>query len=124
MLKLLAEMSPFCGDMDKLEPNLNMLFTKLLVRTDCPVVVVVVVGHGGIQMRLIIKIYIGSFSTGSIFRYWASFSLSLPHSHIVGHIHAICWSSKSAFYPGPQPAEDSFSTLEYVIGLSQLFWVF
>uniref|UniRef100_A0A671XZR0 Apoptosis inhibitor 5 n=1 Tax=Sparus aurata TaxID=8175 RepID=A0A671XZR0_SPAAU len=30
VLKLLAEMSPFCGDMDKLEPNLNMLFTKLL----------------------------------------------------------------------------------------------
>lgn len=33
VLKLLAEMSPFCGDMDKLEANLNMLFTKLLVRT-------------------------------------------------------------------------------------------
>lgn len=32
VLKLLAEMSPFCGDMDKLEANLNMLFTKLLVR--------------------------------------------------------------------------------------------
>ncbi|TNN41796.1 Apoptosis inhibitor 5 [Liparis tanakae] len=30
MLKLVAEMSPFCGDMEKLEPNLNMLFTKLL----------------------------------------------------------------------------------------------
>ncbi|CAK6954488.1 apoptosis inhibitor 5 isoform X1 [Scomber scombrus] len=30
VLKLLAEMSPYCGDMDKLEPNLNMLFTKLL----------------------------------------------------------------------------------------------
>ncbi|XP_069019063.1 apoptosis inhibitor 5 isoform X1 [Embiotoca jacksoni] len=30
VLKLLAEMSPFCGDMDKLEPNLTMLFTKLL----------------------------------------------------------------------------------------------
>ncbi|XP_019750426.1 apoptosis inhibitor 5 [Hippocampus comes] len=30
VLKLLAEMSPFCGDMDKLETNLNMLFTKLL----------------------------------------------------------------------------------------------
>ncbi|KAG7221114.1 hypothetical protein INR49_017555 [Caranx melampygus] len=30
VLKLLAEMSPFCGDMDKLEANLNMLFTKLL----------------------------------------------------------------------------------------------
>lgn len=32
VLKLLAEMSPFCGDMDKLESNLNMLFIKLLVR--------------------------------------------------------------------------------------------
>lgn len=32
VLKLLAEMSPFCGDMDKLEANLNMLFIKLLVR--------------------------------------------------------------------------------------------
>lgn len=32
VLKLLAEMSPFCGDMDKLEANLNMLFSKLLVR--------------------------------------------------------------------------------------------
>ncbi|XP_056596205.1 apoptosis inhibitor 5 isoform X2 [Triplophysa dalaica] len=30
VLKLLAEMSPFCGDMDKLEVNLNMLFEKLL----------------------------------------------------------------------------------------------
>lgn len=30
VLKLLAEMSPFCGDMEKLEANLNMLFTKLL----------------------------------------------------------------------------------------------
>ncbi|KAM3608880.1 uncharacterized protein V6R79_006161 [Siganus canaliculatus] len=30
MLKLLAEMSPFCGDMEKLEANLNVLFTKLL----------------------------------------------------------------------------------------------
>ncbi|XP_056272451.1 apoptosis inhibitor 5 [Pseudoliparis swirei] len=30
MLKLVAEMSPFCGDMEKLEPNLNTLFTKLL----------------------------------------------------------------------------------------------
>uniref|UniRef100_H3CBP5 Apoptosis inhibitor 5 n=1 Tax=Tetraodon nigroviridis TaxID=99883 RepID=H3CBP5_TETNG len=30
VLKLLAEMSPFCGDMDKLEANLNMLFVKLL----------------------------------------------------------------------------------------------
>ncbi|XP_037110823.1 apoptosis inhibitor 5 isoform X1 [Syngnathus acus] len=30
VLKPLAEMSPFCGDMDKLETNLNMLFTKLL----------------------------------------------------------------------------------------------
>ncbi|XP_061630101.1 apoptosis inhibitor 5 isoform X1 [Phyllopteryx taeniolatus] len=30
VLKLLAEMSPFCGDMEKLETNLNMLFTKLL----------------------------------------------------------------------------------------------
>ena len=129
MLKLLAEMSPFCGDMDKLEPNLNMLFTKLLVRTDCPVVVVVVVVvvvfvHGGIQMRLIIKIYIGSFSAGSISRHGASFSLSLLHGNIVGHIHVTCWSSKSAFYPGPQPAEDSFSALEFIIRLSHLFWVF
>ena len=31
MLKLLAEMSPFCGDMEKLESNLTMMFTKLLV---------------------------------------------------------------------------------------------
>lgn len=31
VLKLLAEMSPFCGDMEKLEANLNMLFSKLLV---------------------------------------------------------------------------------------------
>uniref|UniRef100_A0A667Y072 Apoptosis inhibitor 5 n=1 Tax=Myripristis murdjan TaxID=586833 RepID=A0A667Y072_9TELE len=30
VLKLLAEMSPFCGDMEKLEANLNMLFNKLL----------------------------------------------------------------------------------------------
>uniref|UniRef100_A0A673JVQ9 Apoptosis inhibitor 5 n=1 Tax=Sinocyclocheilus rhinocerous TaxID=307959 RepID=A0A673JVQ9_9TELE len=30
VLKLLAEMSPYCGDMDKLEVNLNMLFEKLL----------------------------------------------------------------------------------------------
>uniref|UniRef100_A0A8C4DXK8 Apoptosis inhibitor 5 n=1 Tax=Dicentrarchus labrax TaxID=13489 RepID=A0A8C4DXK8_DICLA len=30
VLKLLAEMSPFCGDMEKLEANVNMLFTKLL----------------------------------------------------------------------------------------------
>uniref|UniRef100_A0A8C5DI54 Apoptosis inhibitor 5 n=1 Tax=Gouania willdenowi TaxID=441366 RepID=A0A8C5DI54_GOUWI len=30
VLKLLAEMSPFCGDMEKLEANLNMLFTKLV----------------------------------------------------------------------------------------------
>ncbi|KAM6973210.1 apoptosis inhibitor 5 [Aplochiton taeniatus] len=30
VLKLLAEMSPYCGDMDKLEPNLSMLFQKLL----------------------------------------------------------------------------------------------
>ncbi|XP_017288325.1 apoptosis inhibitor 5 [Kryptolebias marmoratus] len=30
VLKLLAEMSPFCGDMEKLEANLNILFTKLL----------------------------------------------------------------------------------------------
>ncbi|XP_066557113.1 apoptosis inhibitor 5 [Amia ocellicauda] len=30
VLKLLAEMSPFCGDMDKLEANLTMLFDKLL----------------------------------------------------------------------------------------------
>jgi len=37
MLKLVAEMSPFCGDMEKLEPNLNTLFTKLLVRSDCPI---------------------------------------------------------------------------------------
>lgn len=29
----MAEMSPFCGDMEKLEANLNMLFSKLLVRT-------------------------------------------------------------------------------------------
>ncbi|KAK5901811.1 hypothetical protein CesoFtcFv8_007134 [Champsocephalus esox] len=29
-LELLAEMSPYCGDMDKLEPNLSMLFTKLV----------------------------------------------------------------------------------------------
>uniref|UniRef100_A0A7N5ZXN9 Apoptosis inhibitor 5 n=1 Tax=Anabas testudineus TaxID=64144 RepID=A0A7N5ZXN9_ANATE len=34
VLKLLAEMSPFCGDMEKLEANLHMLFTKLLVRMD------------------------------------------------------------------------------------------
>lgn len=33
VLKLMAEMSPFCGDMEKLEANLNMLFSKLLVRT-------------------------------------------------------------------------------------------
>lgn len=32
VLKLMAEMSPFCGDMEKLEANLNMLFSKLLVR--------------------------------------------------------------------------------------------
>lgn len=32
VLKLLAEMSPFCGDMDKLESNLMMLFEKLLVK--------------------------------------------------------------------------------------------
>lgn len=32
VLKLLAEMSPYCGDMDKLEVNLNMLFEKLLVK--------------------------------------------------------------------------------------------
>lgn len=59
MLKLLAEMSPFCGDMEKLETNLNMLFTKLVVRTDCTVVV----RHGGIQveMHLKSKIHIGSF---------------------------------------------------------------
>ncbi|MEE6520855.1 hypothetical protein FKM82_018802 [Ascaphus truei] len=31
VLKLLAEMSSFCGDMDKLESNLNKLFDKLLV---------------------------------------------------------------------------------------------
>uniref|UniRef100_A0AAY4AYF5 Apoptosis inhibitor 5 n=1 Tax=Denticeps clupeoides TaxID=299321 RepID=A0AAY4AYF5_9TELE len=30
LLKLLAEMSPFCGDMEKLEANLMMLFEKLL----------------------------------------------------------------------------------------------
>uniref|UniRef100_A0A671NX46 Apoptosis inhibitor 5-like n=1 Tax=Sinocyclocheilus anshuiensis TaxID=1608454 RepID=A0A671NX46_9TELE len=30
VLKLLAEMGPYCGDMDKLEVNLNMLFEKLL----------------------------------------------------------------------------------------------
>ncbi|KAM8860925.1 apoptosis inhibitor 5 [Synchiropus picturatus] len=30
VLKLLAEMSPFCGDMDKLEANLKILFVKLL----------------------------------------------------------------------------------------------
>lgn len=30
VLKLLAEMSPFCGDMEKLEANLNTLFTKLV----------------------------------------------------------------------------------------------
>ncbi|KAG7456358.1 hypothetical protein MATL_G00251420 [Megalops atlanticus] len=30
VLKLLAEMSPFCGDMEKLEANLTMLFKKLL----------------------------------------------------------------------------------------------
>ncbi|XP_008309710.1 apoptosis inhibitor 5 [Cynoglossus semilaevis] len=30
LLKLLAEMSPYCGDMDKLEANVNMLFTTLL----------------------------------------------------------------------------------------------
>uniref|UniRef100_A0A1A7Z6C2 Apoptosis inhibitor 5 n=1 Tax=Iconisemion striatum TaxID=60296 RepID=A0A1A7Z6C2_9TELE len=30
VLKLLAEMSPFCGDMEKLEANLTMLFTKLM----------------------------------------------------------------------------------------------
>lgn len=30
VLKLMAEMSPFCGDMEKLEANLNMLFSKLL----------------------------------------------------------------------------------------------
>ncbi|XP_077309649.1 apoptosis inhibitor 5 [Lithobates pipiens] len=30
VLKLLAEMSAFCGDMDKLESNLNKLFEKLL----------------------------------------------------------------------------------------------
>ncbi|KAG5274089.1 hypothetical protein AALO_G00159040 [Alosa alosa] len=30
VLKLLAEMSPFCGDMEKLENNLKMLFEKLL----------------------------------------------------------------------------------------------
>lgn len=32
-------MSPFCGDMEKLEANLNMLFTKLLVRKTGPVLV-------------------------------------------------------------------------------------
>ena len=55
-------MSPFCGDMEKLEANLNMLFTKLVVRTDRPLVVVVV-WHGGIQveMHLNIKIHIGGF---------------------------------------------------------------
>ncbi|CDR00262.1 unnamed protein product, partial [Oncorhynchus mykiss] len=31
VLKLLAEMSPFCGDMEKVETNLTMLFEKLLV---------------------------------------------------------------------------------------------
>ncbi|XP_075996181.1 apoptosis inhibitor 5 [Genypterus blacodes] len=30
VLKLLAEMSPFCGDMEKLEANVHMLFTKLV----------------------------------------------------------------------------------------------
>lgn len=30
VLKLLAEMSPYCGDMDKLESNLMMMFEKLL----------------------------------------------------------------------------------------------
>ncbi|CAB1331731.1 unnamed protein product [Coregonus sp. 'balchen'] len=30
VLKLLAEMSPFCGDMEKVEANLTMLFEKLL----------------------------------------------------------------------------------------------
>ncbi|NP_001133818.1 apoptosis inhibitor 5 [Salmo salar] len=30
VLKLLAEMSPFCGDMEKVETNLTMLFEKLL----------------------------------------------------------------------------------------------
>lgn len=30
VLKLLAEMSPFCGDMEKLEANLHTLFNKLL----------------------------------------------------------------------------------------------
>ncbi|XP_061576736.1 apoptosis inhibitor 5 isoform X3 [Cololabis saira] len=30
VLKLLAEMSPYCGDMEKLESNLLMLFTRLL----------------------------------------------------------------------------------------------
>uniref|UniRef100_A0A8C6LY52 Apoptosis inhibitor 5 n=1 Tax=Nothobranchius furzeri TaxID=105023 RepID=A0A8C6LY52_NOTFU len=30
VLKLLAEMSPFCGDMEKLEANLSMMFTKLM----------------------------------------------------------------------------------------------
>lgn len=39
VLKLLAEMSPFCGDMEKLEANLNMLFTKLVVSTSVHVVV-------------------------------------------------------------------------------------
>lgn len=33
VLKLLAEMSSFCGDMEKLETNLRKLFDKLLVRT-------------------------------------------------------------------------------------------
>lgn len=32
VLKLLAEMSSFCGDMEKLESNLKKLFDKLLVR--------------------------------------------------------------------------------------------
>lgn len=32
VLKLLAEMSSFCGDMEKLETNLRKLFDKLLVR--------------------------------------------------------------------------------------------
>uniref|UniRef100_A0A8C7XLP7 Apoptosis inhibitor 5 n=1 Tax=Oryzias sinensis TaxID=183150 RepID=A0A8C7XLP7_9TELE len=30
VLKLMAEMSPYCGDMEKLEANLTILFTKLL----------------------------------------------------------------------------------------------
>lgn len=57
-------MSPFCGDMEKLEANLNMLFTKLLVRTDCTVVV----GHGEIQVEihLKIKIHIGNISPDPI----------------------------------------------------------